>query len=448
MTTATTDGRPANGPRRFTDRAEAGRRLAERLGRELRSDTVVLAVPGGGVPVAVEVAAALGTRLAPLVVQRLAVPFQPDSAMAALGPGGALAVNAAVLHEANVDADELATEAGRARACAADRARRLLAGRPAPDIRGRPVIVVDDVIVTGATVRAACRAARIAGATRVLAAVPVAGEAGLEEPAAADQMIHLDTVADGARAGGRYADFRPVPDDEVVSLLAAADGRSMPSGRRRVADPPEEHGRLTVPPDAVGAVVLAHTSRRAEFGPRYRWIGGRLRDAGLATLSMNLLRPEEELDWTAACDVRLLADRLAGGLRRLRADATVRALPIGLFATGNAAAAALAVAARPARDPVAAVVCHDGRPDLAWRDLGRVRAPALLVAGGRDEHLAELNRAAYEGLAHGGRLAILRDAGRQLQEAGTLAALTELTGAWFVQWLTGRRAPSPGGRAG
>ncbi|GAA2367018.1 phosphoribosyltransferase family protein [Dactylosporangium salmoneum] len=416
----------------FADRAEAGRHLAERLRRE-PAGSVVLGVPGGGVPVAVEVAAGLGAPLDPLVVQRLGVSFQPELTMAAVGPGGALAVNPEVLRSSGTCPDELAAEVDRARAEAADRTRHLLTVRPTSDLRGRRVIVVDDAIVTGATARAASRAARVAGAAHVTVAVPVAAGPGLAGlPAVADRVVHLDTATDRDAAGGRYADFRPVPDDEVVRLLAGPG--QAPAGRRP-ADPPEDDGRLAVPPGAAGTVVLAHTSRGAGLGPRCRWIAGRLREAGLATLSLYLLRREEELDWLAARDVGLLADRLAAGLGRLRADATAAALPIGLFVSGSAAAAALAAAAGPSRDMVAAVVCHDGRPDLAWRDLPGVRAPTLLVAGGRNEYLLELNRVAHGLLPGGDRLAVLRGAGHLVQEPGALATLTRLAVGWFGEHL-------------
>ncbi|MGI5239792.1 phosphoribosyltransferase family protein [Dactylosporangium sp. CA-139066] len=421
----------------FTDRMEAGRRLAGWLGEEAAADAVVVGVPGGGIPVAIEVAAALRAPLETLVVQRIGVPFQPERAMGALGPGGVLAVNLPVLRAAWVDADELAAEVSHAEPGTADRARHLNARREALELRGHTAIVVDDTMVTGATARAACRTARDAGAARVVVAVPVAASAALASLAgAADRVIRLEAIPDGASAGGRYADFRPVPDDETMRLLTGARWARPAAGG--IADPPEEHGRLTVPAGAFGAVVLAHTSLGAEHGPRYRWIAGRLRDAGLATLSLNLLEPDEELDWRAAHDVERLAGRLDAGLRRLRADVAAGRLPVGVFATGSAAAAALAAAAGPARGTIAAVVSHDGRPDLAGSALPRVAARTLLVAGGRDEHLLELNRAAHGRLPAGARLAVLRGAGRQLQEPGALDTLTRLAAGWFAGRLADR----------
>ncbi|HTJ36108.1 MAG TPA: phosphoribosyltransferase family protein [Dactylosporangium sp.] len=426
----------------FTDREEAGRHLGGRLQGEAAPDAVVLGVPGGGVPVAIEVAAALDVPLEPLVVQRLGVPFQLELAMGALAPGGVLAVNAPVLRAARVDGDELASEVDHARICADDRSRWLHAGRETLELRGRPAIVVDDAIVTGATARAACGAARAAGATSVVMATPVAGRAGLAGLAgAADRVIHLEAIADGEAAGGRYADFRPVPDDEVVRLLAGPSSRSA-TPHTGHGDPPEADGRLAVPERATGMVVLAHTSRLAEDGPRYRWIAGRLRDAGLATLSLNLLHEDEEMDWRAAHDVPRLAARLDAGLQRLRADATLSALPVGVFATGNATAAALSLATGPGGGPFTAIVSHDGRPDLAWPALPRVGAPTMLIAGGRDEHLLELNRAAFGRLPPTGRLAVLRDAGHLVQEPGALATLTELATAWFADRLAGG-VPAP-----
>ncbi|MFG2041873.1 phosphoribosyltransferase [Dactylosporangium sp. NPDC048998] len=434
----------------FTDRAEAGRRLGELLSERLRHlrvpDPIVVGIPGGGMPVAVQVAAALGAPLDVLVVQRLGVPFQLDVTTGAVAPNGVLAVNTHVLRPAGIEADDLAAAEERAREALGERARRIRGLRAALPLRGRRVVVVDDGMATGATAYAACRAVRDRGAAYVLVAVPVASDRAVEwVGAVADGVIRLEALADGTAVGGCYADFPPVPDDRAAVLLAsgAGPGADPPPGAATKSARPgtaRAPGRHDAPTDARGLVIAAYTSDSALQSPRHRRVARRLRDAGLATLSMNLLTPEEELDWDRASDAELLAERLVARLEPLERHDSVQGLPIGLFATGTAAAAALKVSAAAGPDAIAAIVCHDGRPDLAGPDLAQVRAPTLLIVAGRDRHLFELNRSAQQRLACTSRLQTVPGAGHLLQEAGAMPAMTDLVRAWFVTHLVGEPA--------
>ena len=158
----------------FADRADAGRRLAARL-QDLRDKrVVVLGLPRGGVPVAFEVARALGAPLDVIVVRKLGVPFQPELAMGAIGEDGVRVINREVVRAAAVSAGELAAVEARERAELERRARRFRGGRPRQPLDGRVAVVVDDGIATGSTARAACQVARVQGAARVVLAVPVA----------------------------------------------------------------------------------------------------------------------------------------------------------------------------------------------------------------------------------------------------------------------------------
>ncbi|HVM14480.1 MAG TPA: phosphoribosyltransferase family protein [Egibacteraceae bacterium] len=159
---------------RFANRAEAGRRLVERLGHLRGEDVVVLGLPRGGVPVAFEVAQALEAPLDVIVVRKLGVPFQPELAMGAIGEGGVRVLNEEVVGLAGVSAAEVARVEERERAELERRARRLRAGRPRIPLAGRTALIVDDGLATGSTARAACRVARAQGAGRVVLAVPVA----------------------------------------------------------------------------------------------------------------------------------------------------------------------------------------------------------------------------------------------------------------------------------
>ena len=205
----------------FDDRVDAGRRLGARL-RDLRDEpVVVLGLPRGGVPVAAEVARALGAPLDVIVVRKLGVPFQPELGMGAVGEDGVRVINPEIVRGAGVSADELAAAEARERAEVARRARRYRGQRPRRALDGRTAVIVDDGVATGSTARAACQIARALGAARVVLAVPVAppgwqDRIGLD----ADEMISVVTPTPFHGIGQFYADFSQTTDEEVVARLS------------------------------------------------------------------------------------------------------------------------------------------------------------------------------------------------------------------------------------
>jgi predicted phosphoribosyltransferase len=158
----------------FADRDDAGRRLAARLGHLRGEPVVVLGLPRGGVPVAFQVAQALGAPLDVIVVRKLGVPFQPELGMGAVGEDGVRVINPKVVHASGVSEDEVAAVQAREQAAVEARAARYRVRRPRQPLDGRVAVVVDDGIATGSTARAACQIARAQGAARVVLAVPVA----------------------------------------------------------------------------------------------------------------------------------------------------------------------------------------------------------------------------------------------------------------------------------
>jgi putative phosphoribosyl transferase len=197
-------------------------------------------------------------------------------------------------------------------------------------------------------------------------------------------------------------------------------------------------GSLVVPDGAVGLVVFAHGSGSSRFSPRNRAVAEFLNRAGLATLLFDLLTAEENaVDLGTRqfrFDIGLLAERLVGAIDWLgRYDAT-SGLSIGLFgASTGAAAALLAAADRPGT--VAAVVSRGGRPDLAEERLADVRAPTLLIVGGEDVPVIELNRWAAEQLKSVHRLEIVPGATHLFEEPGALERVAELARDWFRKYL-------------
>lgn len=204
----------------FIDRTDAGRLLGGRL-RQLRGrDVVVLGLPRGGVPVAAEVARALGAPLDVIIVRKLGVPSQPELAVGAVGEDGVLVVNERVARRVHLSEAEFAEMERRGREEVQRRAWWFRADRPRQPLTGRIAVVVDDGIATGSTARAACRVVRAQGAARVVLATPVcAPQTARTLRGEIDEVVCLETPAWFGAVGQFYVDFRQTSDDEVVELL-------------------------------------------------------------------------------------------------------------------------------------------------------------------------------------------------------------------------------------
>jgi pimeloyl-ACP methyl ester carboxylesterase len=205
--------------------------------------------------------------------------------------------------------------------------------------------------------------------------------------------------------------------------------------RRDVTIPPLGLGGiLRVPTGARSLVVFAHGSGSSRLSPRNRAVAGALNRHGIATLLFDLLTPAEEANRANVFDIPLLADRLTDAVRWLDGQASVARLPLGLFGASTGAAAALAVAAR-LPDRIDAVVSRGGRPDLADRALEEVRAPTLLIVGGADVGVIELNQQALARLRGAKALEIVPGASHLFPEPGALEAVIGHANRWFERFL-------------
>jgi putative phosphoribosyl transferase len=196
-------------------------------------------------------------------------------------------------------------------------------------------------------------------------------------------------------------------------------------------------GNLGVPEDARGVVLFAHGSGSGRHSPRNRYVAQELRQAGLATLLIDLLTPEEEeVDLRTRhlrFDIGMLAERLIGATDWMKRESDTRNLHLGYFGASTGAGAALVAAAeRP--EEVGAIVSRGGRPDLAGEALPRVRAPTLLIVGENDVPVIEMNREAMERLRVEKELEIVSGATHLFEEPGALEKVAHLASDWFVRY--------------
>ncbi len=423
--------------RKFADRHSAGVELAARLGWLASEDPVVLGLARGGVPVAYEIAQALGAPLDVLVVRKIGAPGNPELGIGAIVEGGMRFVDRDAVRYLMVSTEELEASVARATAEVDARLQRYRGWRQSPDVSGRMVVVVDDGLATGGTAQAALRAVRAREPRGLVLAVPVgapATVAGLAEEA--DEVVCLIQPEPLIAVGLWYEHFEPVSDAEIAALLDGHPAYPPAPSTREVRIPAAGIvGDLVVPDRPVGLVVFAHGSGSSRFSPRNRQVARVLNDRGLATLLLDLLRRDEERDRDTVFDIALLSKRLVAATTWARSQPDLAELGIGYFGASTGAAAALSAAAELGND-VAAVVSRGGRPDLAAGRLAEVAAPVLLIVGGQDEVVAELNREARRRLRGPSELAVVPGATHLFEEPGALEAVSRLAGDWLERYLS------------
>jgi putative phosphoribosyl transferase len=441
----------------YTDRAEAGRAVATTLGAlggvTRGRDLIVLGLPRGGIPVARAVADALGATLEALVARKLGVPGMGEVAFGAIAEGRRRAVADSVWWYLGLPRRVVAPIVDRERTELRRRARLYRAGAPLPALRGRTVVLVDDGLASGTTLRAAALAVRRHRPARVIAAVPVASAMHCDDVrATVDELVTTATPEPFGMVSAWYEDFAPVSDAQVLELLrrssgahaVVADARpdaaeeheiAIPVGQDGAAEPGRLTGDLGLPNGRpAGLVILAHGGGSSRNSYRNRYLAGRLRQGGWATMRVDLLLEHEQAEDDVTGDARFDIGRIAGRLRRATEWAARTRAPgaerLVLFGASTGAAAALVVAAaRP--DLVSGVASRGGRVDLAGPSLPAVRAPVLMIVGGADTDTLQRSRVSAPRLGGRTRLDVIRGAGHTFEEPGAVGAV----GEHVVRWL-------------
>ena len=426
----------------FLDRSDAGRALAAALHHYPRPNPAILALPRGGLPVAEPVAEELDGELDVIVVRKLGAPFNRELAIGAVGEQGVAVLDVELQRRNAITSEEVAEARTRESAEVERRLALYRHDRRPVDLANRNVVIVDDGLATGSTALAAVEVARRRGAAHITVAVPVGSHDAVALLAKnADEVVCLEEPDDFMCVGAHYRGFDQVDDEEVVRILARHP--LAPCGDRRATTDQEVlvrvdglllPGHLAIPSRPKGIVVFAHGSGSSRRSPRNQSVAQVLRCAGMGTLLFDLLGDSEARDRANVFDIELLADRLIGATHWVAGQELAEGKPVGYFGASTGAAAALVAAAKEPT-PIRAIVSRGGRPDLAGGWLEQVRSPTLLIVGGSDHDVLELNRQAAERMSAPTLISVVPGAGHLFEEPGTLAQVARLAQSWFAEHL-------------
>lgn len=450
----------------FKNRQHAGQKLAHELAHQLareltdtceRESLLVLGVPRGGVPVAFEVAQYLHAPLDVLLSRKLGVPGQEELAFGAIAANGGRYIDEGIVAAAGLTPDAIEKITRATEKKLQERARIYREGRPALSVEGRTVILIDDGVATGASLFAAVQALRNMNPARVIVAVPVATSHACNRLRLyCDRVVALDTPEDFYAVGQFYDDFSQVSDEQVVDLLRRAD-QALPAAAATGDCPAPSFGAeagnahheilikagsvtlegiLGLPLHPKGLVLFAHGSGSSRHSARNRYVADYLQSHGIATLLFDLLtRDEERVDRVTSehrFNIELLVERLVAVTQWTRENPLINKLALAYFGASTGAAAAL-VAAAQLPGVIAGVVSRGGRPDLAGEALKQVRCPSLLIVGGLDNQVIELNEAAMRELqTPDKKLIIIRGATHLFEEPGCLEQVAYASARWLA----------------
>jgi putative phosphoribosyl transferase len=439
----------------YRDRLEAGRAIARELaGLVGREDVVVLGMPRGGVAVASAVAEALRAPLDVIVARKLGVPGLREVAMGAIAEGTRSIIEDSVRWYIGIPRQIVSRVAARERV-ELERRVKLYRGVGLRDLRRRTVVLVDDGLASGTTLRAAAAALRRSHPARIIAAVPVASPDHCDDVRkVVDELVALATPSPFETVANWYEDFSPVTDVDVMRLLKRSSGEAPRLARSDDPDASDETeteipitGRdsivadLGIPNESPnGLVILAHGGGSSRNSYRNRYLAGRLRMEGWATLRVDLLTPAEQAE-DADGDVRFDIARISQRLQCATEWASRTSLPgahriILLGASTGAAAALVTAAARP--DLGAGVASRGGRVDLAGPALRQVQASVLMVVGGADVETLQRNGDSAGLINASKRIVVVPGAGHTFEEPGTLGSAGEHIVRWMASLSRGR----------
>lgn len=417
----------------FKDRQHAAGLLVKALEKYRGQNPLVLAIPRGAVPMGKIIADALGGDLDLVLVRKLRAPSQPELAIGSVDEEGNVYLHE-YAHSLGIPQSYIDREKNQQLQLLRDRRRLYTQARPALDPKGRVVMVLDDGIATGSTMLAAVKSLRRKEPAKIIAVTAVAPPDTLKKlQKIADEVVCLEAPENFQAVGQFFEDFSQVEDEEVVQLLQK-NSEGMDPLVRIPAGPLNLEGELFLPAHAKGLVIFAHGSGSSRHSPRNQRVAKALQQRQIGTLLFDLLTPQEDQTYSTRFNIDLLTERLLQATHWLQQQPQTEGLALGYFGASTGAAAALKAAAALGKK-IQAVVSRGGRPDLALEDLPRVTAPTLLIVGGHDPQVLELNQMAYAALRGERKLEVVPGATHLFEEPGTLEEVERLAGDWFEKQL-------------
>lgn len=419
----------------FENREQAGKILAEKLIEYKDLQPVILALPRGGVPIGYEVAVKLHAPLDVVLVKKIGAPGHEEFAIGAIAEDEKPILDERVINQYRFSAEQIEkiifNRINEIRA----RSKIYRSKFPAIPLHDRTVIIVDDGLATGATMKAAISWVKTQNVKKIIVAVPVSSDDAADAiKSTVDVFVSLVIPDNMVAVGKWYQDFQQVSDEEVMQLLQKQTGKTTTFNSREVwikDDMAMLQGVLNIPPKARGIVLFAHGGGSSHKSPRNIFVAKALNEAGFGTLLFDLLTPVEAVNRKNVFDIELMGKRLTSATEWIKRNGPK--LPIGYFGASTGAAAALS-AARDRLD-IFAVVSRGGRPDLAMEDLPSVFAPTLLIVGSEDKQVITLNTKAKEKLTNC-QMVLIPGATHLFEEPGTLEQVVEYAVSWFTNSLS------------
>jgi len=453
--------------KQFQNRSEAGKLLASKLQKYADNPNVlVLALPRGGVPVAFEIARSLKAPLDVFLVRKLGVPGHEEFAMGAISSCGDRVLNQEIIKALQLSDSLVERVTQHERQEMMRRESLYRQNKPPLQIQGKTVLLVDDGLATGSTMLAAIRAVQSQKAEKIVIAVPVAPPSTYESmKKLGDDTICLLTPEPFYGVGLWYNDFSQTTDDEVVSLLSQADDWNKtpvnPAARLTSEDElpavqtitipagsVELHGKLLLHEgDSLGLILLVQGSGHPAQSPQHDLVSRQLYDSGFSTLRFNLLTQDEDASELKRrhlrFDIPLLTKRLIEATEWVLDELEADDQSIGYYSSSTGTAAVLKAAA-VFDQQIKAIVSLSGRPDLAGEALTRITAPTLLLMGGQDISIMDLNVCARSRMRPElVRIELVPQAGHLFEEKGALERAAKLTTNWFHKHFMEQESSEP-----
>ncbi len=424
----------------FSNRLQAGQLLSEKLLKFKGEDVLVLALPRGGVPVAAEIASKLEVPLDVLIVRKIGAPFHSELAVGALCEGEEPVWNYELLKKLDLELEDLSGAVKNESQRIKTQIESFRKGQSLPIITNKSVVVVDDGLATGATALAAIEHLKKMGARKIILAVPVAALSTANKlRSQISEVIVFEERMDLNSVGQWYHDFTQVSDEEVVSLLHRDLKKKVQKVNLQNLSIPILQNRLEAElvtfTNMKALIIFVHGSGSSRKSPRNKQVATDLNESGFGTLLFDLFTEEEALNRKNVFDIDFLSQRLVAVTEWLQKKSEFEKLPLGYFGASTGAGAAIQAAARqPNNKAIYAIVSRGGRPDLAGPDLALVRIPTLLLVGGQDFEVIDLNRHAKKSLIHS-EVSIIPGATHLFEESGALEEVSRQAAQWFTDCL-------------